>query len=135
MLAYYDSGKLELFDNNTVDLSTISSTTPGLYFNAGPWLVKSGKVNPDIIKSRSHRQSKTYRTAILRKADKNIYFLVATAKIDLPQFIVFAYKSNLIQNDEKFDLVNLDGGSSTSLRSPKEKFNAKKTLPLFIGIK
>ncbi len=135
VLGYYNSGVLQFFDNNTIDLSTISQTTPGMYFNAGPWLVKDGSINPDIVKSRSHRQSKTYRTAILRKNDGQIYFLIATAKIDLPQFIVFTYQSNLIKKGEKFDLVNLDGGSSTSLRSPKLKYNATKRLPLFIGIK
>lgn len=135
VLAYYNKWKLELYDNSSVDLSTISQTTPGTYFNAGPWLVKQWKINPDIVKSRSHWQSKTYRTAVLRTATGNVYFLVATAKIDLPQFIVFAYKSNLVAQGEKFDLVNLDGGSSTSLWTPGLKFNSKKTLPLFIGIK
>lgn len=97
--------------------------------------MKQGKINPDIVRSKSHWQSKTYRTSILRKSDGTVYFLVATQKIDLPQFIVFVYKSGLIQKDEKFDLVNLDGGSSTALRSPALKFNANKKLPLFIGIK
>lgn len=135
VLAYYNAGNLQFMDNSAVDLSTITQNTPGVYFNAGPWLVKNGKINPDIVKSKSHRQSKTYRTAILRKNNGDIYFLIATAKIDLPQFIVFAYKSNIVQKDEKFDLVNLDGGSSTALWSPALKFNANKTLPLFIGIK
>ena len=135
MLAYYNAGTLQFYDNSSVDLSTISQNTPGLYFNAGPWLVKSGKINPDIVKSRSHWQSKTYRTAMLRKNDGSVYFLVATAKIDLPQFIVFAYMSKIVATGEKFDLVNLDGGSSTSIWSPGLTFNSKKRLPLFIGIK
>lgn len=71
--------------------------------------MKNGKINPDIIKSRSHWQSKTYRTAVLRKTNGNVYFMVATQKIDLPQFIVFAYMSNVVQTGENFDLVNLDG--------------------------
>lgn len=134
VLAYYNAGTIQFMDNSAIDLSTITQQTPGKYFNAGPWLVKQGKINPDIVRSRSHWQSKTYRTAILRKGDGSIYFLVATQKIDLPQFIVFVYKSNIIQKGENFDLVNLDGGSSTSIWSPALKFNANKKLPLFIGI-
>lgn len=134
VLAYYNNWQMQFMDNSTVDLSTISQNTPGMYFNAGPWLVKHGSINPDIVKSRSHRQSKTYRTAILRKADNSLYFLIATQKIDLPQFIVFVYKSELVKKWETFDLVNLDGWSSTSLWSPALKFNANKKLPLFIGI-
>ena len=97
VLAYYNNGQIQFMDNSAVDLSTISQNTPGMYFNAGPWLVKQGNINPDIVRSRSHRQSKTYRTAILRKADNSLYFLIATQKIDLPQFIVFVYKSDLVK--------------------------------------
>lgn len=135
VLAYYHSGKIQFMDNDKVDLSTLTQDTPGQYFNAGPWLVKQGKINPDIVKSKSHWQSKTYRTAILRKANGKIYFMVATEKIDLPQFIVFAYNSKLVRKWEKFDLVNLDGWSSTSIRSSSYKFNATKKLPLFIWVK
>ena len=134
VLVYANNWSLQFFDNNTHDLSSITQSTPWMYFNAWPWLVKQGKINSEIVRSRSHRQSKTYRTAILRKSDGSIYFLIATQKIDLPQFIVFAYKSAIVQKNDSFDLVNLDWGSSTAIRSPKLQFNAKKKLPLFIGI-
>lgn len=134
VLGYYNNGTLTFSDNNSTNLTSLTPNTPGTYFNAGPWLVKGGKINPDIVRSRSHRQSQTYRTAILQRANGDIYFLVSTQKIDLPQFIVFVYKAKLVDTNEKFNLVNLDGGSSTSLRSPKLKFNSSKKLPLFIGI-
>ncbi len=135
VLAYYYSGSIDFYENSEIDISSLSHTTPGLYFNAWPWLVKDGTINPDIVRSRSHRQSKAYRTAMLRTETGELYFVIATEKIDLPQLIVFIYKSRFIQKDEKFNLVNLDGGSSTSLWSPIVKFNATKRLPLFIGVK
>lgn len=135
VIGYYNSGSLQFYDNNEIDISTVSHMTPGVYFNAGPWLVKAGKINPDIIRSRSHWQNKAYRTAIVRKENGELYFVIATEKIDLPQFIVFVYKSQIVTKGEKFDFVNLDGGSSTSLWTPIVKFNATKKLPLFIGIK
>lgn len=108
MLGYYNEGTLTFSDNNSNQLTSLSPSTPGIYFNAGPRLVKAGKINPDIVRSRSHRQTQTYRTAILQKANGEIYFLVSTQKIDLPQFIVFVYKAKLVDTNEKFNLVNLD---------------------------
>lgn len=62
----------------------------------------------------------------------DIHFLVATQHISLPQFISFAYHSGI--GTGAFQLVNLDGGSSTALYTPYITYQPRKVLPSFICI-
>ena len=102
------------------------------YANAWPWLVRDGRINPDIVQTKSHWQRDTTRVWFIRNPSGEIHFVVATEPISLPQFISFSYWVWLWT--WTFQYVNLDWWSSTTLITPYNSYYSKKKLPSFICI-
>jgi len=123
---------LWLYDNNSFDFSSVAWQRNSWYVNAGPWLVRDGHINANIVNNKSHRQRPTSRVGIITNPAWDVHFLVATQPISLPQFVVFAYVSWI--GTWAFQFINVDGGSSTSLHTPYNHYQDKKRLPSFICI-
>ncbi len=125
---------IDMLDNNSFDFRSVlsASSTPNWYVNAGPWLVRDWKINATVLNNSSHWQRATTRVGVIKNPNWVIHFVVATQPISLPQFIVFAYNTWLWTG--AFQFVNFDGGSSTSLYTPYNSYQSRKTLPSFICI-
>ncbi len=118
--------------NDTFDFASIAWIKTSWYVNAGPRLVRDGRINHDVVDNKSHRQRKARRVWFIRNPNGEIHFVVATQPISLPQFVVFAFSTGL--GKEWFQFVNLDGWSSTSLWTPYNSYQTKRKLPIFICI-
>lgn len=125
---------IDTFDNDSFDFTKMiqQTNTASWYVNAGPWLVRNGVINNDIVRNRSHWQRETTRVGVVKNPDGTVHFLVATQPISLPQFIVFSHNAWI--GSWSFQFVNLDGGSSTSLYTPYNSYQSRKILPSFICI-
>lgn len=129
-----DWKKIQLYDNDTFDFSNLvyTNTDRAWYLNAGPWLVRDGRINHNMVTDVSHWQRTATRSWILINPNGEVLFLVATKPVSIPQFITFAYVSGAWTGE--FQLVNIDGWSSTSLLSPAKSFYPRKKLPSFICV-
>lgn len=134
VLMWSNGSQIQMMDNDSFDFSILlSSTNPrSWYWNAGPWLVRDGRINPDVVADKSHWQRATTRSAILVNPNNDVRFIVSTQAVTLPQFIAFSYGAWL--GTGAFQLVNIDWWSSTSLITPYSTFYSWKTLPSFICI-
>lgn len=118
--------------NDSFQFSMLSGNKNGWFANAGPWLVRDGKITRDIVEAKSHWQRKTNRVWFIRNPNGEIHFVVATEPISLPQFIAFSYWVGLWT--WSFQFVNLDWWSSTTMLTPYNSYYSKKRLPSFICI-
>jgi uncharacterized protein YigE (DUF2233 family) len=118
--------------NDTFNFDLLAGVKNTWYVNAGPWLVRDGKINREVVDNKSHRQRETRRVWFIRNPNGEIHFIVATHPISLPQFVVFAFSTGLWKG--KFQFVNLDGGSSTALWTPYNSYQTTRKLPIFICI-
>lgn len=134
VLLWSDGQKISFSDNDTFDFSWAFARGGDRiwYLNTGPRLVRDGKINYNVVDMTSHWQRKTTRSGIITNPDWSVYFLISTQNISLPQFVSFAYASGL--GTGAFQFVNIDGGSSSSLKTPYGSFGANKILPIFICI-
>ena len=134
VLLWSDGKKISFFDNDTFDFSgTFARGWDWTwYLNTGPWLVRDGKINYNVVDFTSHWQKKTTRSGIVTNPDGSVYFIVSTQNISLPQFVSFAYASGI--GTGAFQFVNIDGGSSSTLKTPFTSFKPNKNLPIFICI-
>lgn len=134
VLLWSDWQKILFTDNDTFDFRAelLGQPQRSWYLNTWPWLVRDGKINHSVVDFTSHWQRSATRSWILVHEDGSISFLIATQPITLPQFVTFVYTSWL--GSWKFQFVNIDGGSSTSLRTPYNSYYSQKLLPAFICI-
>ena len=82
---------LDMIPNDTFDFATVKGQKNTWYANAGPWLIRDGKINSDILYQKSHWQRETTRVGILKNPSGEVHFIVAAEPISLPQFVVFSY--------------------------------------------
>jgi hypothetical protein len=47
--------------NDTFNFDLLAGVKNSWYVNAGPWLVRDGKINHDVVDNKSHRQRETRR--------------------------------------------------------------------------
>ena len=99
---------------------------------AWPVLMLDGKVNKDVQNKTSHRTQKRTRTVLI-ETKKWPVFLIAKKQYRLDW--ILAYSVKYFGRD--ISVINLDGGSSTSIRTDNSvfQFNATKTLPTFFILK
>lgn len=95
---------------------------------AWPILLRDGIINPEITERYSHRQKKAERT-ILLNTKKWPIFLVTKKQYTLPKIASYIAKTF----GSGVTAINLDGWSSTSLRTDNPLFtkNPEKSLPTF----
>ncbi len=134
VLLWSDGKKISFFDNNTFDFSGAFARGGDWiwYLNSWPWLVRDGKINYSVVDFTSHWQKKTTRSGIVTNPDGSVYFVVSTQNISLPQFVTFVFTSGIWTG--AFQFVNIDGGSSSSLKTPFTTFKSNQNLPIFICV-
>lgn len=94
----------------------------------GPILLRKGKINTDLTQRTSHRQQKTQRTVLLNTS-RGVFFVVTKKWYTLPDLAAYLLKTF----GKSTTAINLDGGSSTMLRSAATgfSFHANATLPTY----
>ncbi len=94
----------------------------------GPILLRKGKINTDLNQRTSHRQQKTQRTVLLNTS-RGIFFVVTKKWYTLPDLAAYLLKTF----GTSTTAINLDGGSSTMLRSsaPGFSYHTDATLPTY----
>lgn len=117
--------------SNTVSLSKYKKIIRGTRFYSWPMIVSGGVVNPLLTQPISHRARRHYRTFLIQRANEKAVFGITTQRMTLTD--LGTRLTNLFA-PETISVVNLDGGSSTSLRHSSYTFNAVKTLPSFFGM-
>lgn len=132
VLLSWNGTTIDASETNLFNFSLLNWKKSGRYANAGPWLVRDWHINPDIVETKSHWQRDTARVWFIKNPSWEIHFVIASEPISLPQFISFSYGAWL--GTGAFQFINLDGGSSTSLITPYNSYQSKKTLPSFICI-
>lgn len=95
---------------------------------AWPIMMLDGIVNKEIQQPRSHRQRKTYRTILIQTAQWP-FFMVTKKQYTLDRLLAYTVKTF----GRSISVINLDGGSSTSLRTDNSAFqiNSARRLPTF----
>ncbi len=99
---------------------------------AWPMMMYNGVVNKTIQQKTSHRQRKTYRTLLVQTKNWPI-FIVTKGQFALDRLL--AYTVNAFSRD--ISVINLDGGSSTTIRTDNPLFqhNGQRRLPTFFILK
>jgi exopolysaccharide biosynthesis protein len=94
----------------------------------GPILLRKWKINNELTQKYSHRQQKTQRTVLLNTSRGN-FFVVTKKWYTLPDLSAYLLKTF----GRSTTAINLDGGSSTMLRSTATGFSyhADATLPSY----
>lgn len=112
--------------NNTISLNKPISISYGASFFAGPMIIDEGEINTNLNNKISHRSTQHYRTFIIKNTKNKAIFWISKTKISL--YELWQKLAN-IYGKENISVVNLDGGSSTSIGMSEYNFNATKTLP------
>ena len=121
--------KLQFFYNDQYNISREENTN---YVNAWPWIFKKWTINDIIFKNYSHWWRETSRTTIISDADGQIYFFISPSGMSISRLAKFIDSTNMFYC--WFDIVNLDGGSSTAYSSEEWSYNENKRLPIFFSI-
>jgi hypothetical protein len=95
---------------------------------AGPIMMLDGVVNKEIQQPRSHRQRKTFRTLLIQTKTWP-FFLVTKKQFALDRLLAYTVRTF----GRSISVINLDGWSSTTLRTDNPAFqtNIHKRLPTF----
>lgn len=112
--------------NNNISLNSPFKISHGVSFFAGPMIIDRGEINPNLTKKISHRSTAHYRTFLIQDKNNKAIFGISKTKISLPEL---ATKLSQIVKWNSFSVVNLDGGSSTSIAVSGYNFNSAKNLP------
>ena len=112
--------------NNNISLNSPFKISHGVSFFAGPMIIDQGIINPNLTKKISHRSTQHYRTFLIQDKNNKAIFGISKTKISLPEL---ASKLSQIVKWTSYSVVNLDGGSSTSIAVSGYNFNATKNLP------
>jgi exopolysaccharide biosynthesis protein len=75
-------------------------------------IIQDGTLNDQIYQKKSHRTTSHYRTFLIQTQDKKAVFGITTQKFSLADL---GQKLQQIYSNQTISVVNLDGGSSTSL--------------------
>lgn len=112
--------------------AAVGSSDGTLGFYAGPQILDDGMISEEIKKRQSHRVGAHERTFFLIQGDGTPVLGFTPKAMSLGDLATRIQRSPIPQG--KFDVINLDGGSSTSFKSSEFAFNEKKTLPRFFGV-
>lgn len=113
-------------DAGTLKVQTADRLVDDNVLNAWPMMMESWKVNTSVLQRQSHRLTPNYRTVLINTKKYGPFFFVTTKKRTL---LEVAY---IIQQwFPDATIINLDGWSSTSYSSSRDRYNDQKRLPTF----
>ncbi len=126
-----DGNLCSFLNVNSLGIHRRQEALRGEIINSGPILTMHGIINPDIYATYSHWQRKTYRTLVVNSR-KWPLFVLTTKPYTLPE--ITHYLLDLFGHS--VSIINLDGGSSTSLWTSQSGtyFNDDKLLPTYFII-
>lgn len=113
------------------DLVLPQSDTTSFY--VWPLLIQSWFINTWVNTKISHWLKPAERTFIVIDRNQKVVFGSYTWKITLPALVSGVIDSQLFT--WAFHVVNLDWGSSTSIRTNKIKFGTRSKLPWWFGVR
>ena len=122
------------YDYNGYEPVNDSST---LEIQTGPIVIENNKLASNYISACINGGRKAERTLIAAIDDKPAFFIVVRDKVSLTELGNFLLQVPIFAG-KKLDVMNLDGGSSTSLylsNFPQLNFKDSKQLPFLLGIK
>lgn len=102
-------------------------------FYAGPELIQWGQVMTGINANLSHRQRKAVRTFMIIDMDGKPHLGMTNTWYTLPELAQKIKDMKVFYGS--YQVINLDGGSSTSLAAGSRYWNSSARLPWFFGVK
>lgn len=132
----YDKAQNNIFFFEYNDYKPVNSKNI-LEIQTGPLVIENNKLASEYIAACINGGRKAERTLLAALDDKLAYFIVVREKVNLTELGNFLLRIPLFKG-KKLDVMNLDGGSSTSLymsNFPQMNFKDSKQLPLLLGIK
>lgn len=120
------------YDEDEHEASIWNNDEGTLWFYAGPQILTDGMISEEIKKNQSHRVGRHERTFFMIQEDGTPVLGFSPKAMSLKDLATRIQRSPIPQG--KFDVINLDGGSSTSFKSSDYQFNEKKILPWFFGV-
>lgn len=130
----YGDDEISFIPNNEYEALTWQMT---LEFQAWPQIISGWVIMTGCINSSWHWTTNHYRTLLAIDSTKRKYLIAVPSKVNLIQLSEVLLDTDLFKN-KKIDIMNLDGGSSTSIYSSTYtwlNYNINTRLPIWLGIK
>lgn len=102
-------------------------------FYAGPWLINNGQTMTWISANISHRQRRAVRTFMIIDMDGKPHLWVTIQWYTLPALAAKIQEMKVFY--WQYQVINMDGGSSTALAAGTRYWNSRARLPRFFGVK